>query len=394
MDSVLVINSGSSSVKFALYDSATASQPLLTALAERLNEPGSAIRLRGKLEQQQELGDHASHRSAMQAFLQLAQPWLSNLRGVGHRVVHGGERFRHSTVIDDSNLADLSNLSALAPLHNPLNVQGIELCRELFAGIPQIAVFDTSFHQTIPPQAWLYGVPYDWYQQDGVRRYGFHGTSYRFVAQESARRLHKPLNEVNLLIAHLGNGCSASAIRLGESVDSSMGLTPLEGLVMGSRCGDIDPGLIEHMARSRGLTLEQSMHELNRNSGLKGLSGLSNDMRTLLQAEAEGHAGAKRAIDVFCFRVARQFAALSVSLPEVDAVVFTGGIGEHAANVRQRILAAWRSWHFRLDDALNQQHGDQQGRITQPGSPLALVVPTDEERMIALDTYQLTGAAL
>lgn len=392
MDSVLVINSGSSSVKFALFTSATATHPALTALAERLNEPGSAIRIRGELEHQQALGEHASHRSAMQAFLQLAQPWLGNLRGVGHRVVHGGERFAHSTVIDDSNLADLASLSALAPLHNPLNVQGIELCRELFADIPQIAVFDTSFHQSIPEAAYLYGVPYDWYEQDAVRRYGFHGTSYRYVTQEAARRLHKPVEETNLLIAHLGNGCSATAVRFGQSVDSTMGLTPLEGLVMGSRCGDIDPGLIEHMQRSRGLTLEQCMHELNRNSGLKGLSGLSNDMRTLLQAEAEGNVAAKRAIDVFCFRVARSFAALSVSLADIDAVVFTGGIGEHAAGVRQRILAAWRNRNFRLDSGLNQQHGDEQGRITQQGSPLALVVPTDEERMIALDTYQLTEA--
>ena len=392
MDSVLVINSGSSSVKFALYTYATAAHPALTALAERLNEPGSAIRIRGELEHQQALGEHASHRSAMQAFLQLAQPWLGNLRGVGHRVVHGGERFAHSTVIDDSNLADLASLSALAPLHNPLNVQGIELCRELFADIPQIAVFDTSFHQSIPEAAYLYGVPYDWYEQDAVRRYGFHGTSYRYVTQEAARRLHKPVGETNLLIAHLGNGCSATAVRFGQSVDSTMGLTPLEGLVMGSRCGDIDPGLIEHMQRSRGLTLEQCMHELNRNSGLKGLSGLSNDMRTLLQAEAEGNVAAKRAIDVFCFRVARSFAALSVSLADIDAVIFTGGIGEHAAGVRQRILAAWRNRNFRLDSGLNQQHGDEQGRITQQGSPLALVVPTDEERMIALDTYQLTEA--
>ncbi len=392
MDSVLVINSGSSSVKFALYSAPTATTPVLTALAERLNEPGSAIRLKGAITDQQSLGEHASHRQALQAFLELAAAHTASLRGIGHRVVHGGERFRHSTLMDDQAIADLAELSALAPLHNPLNLQGIELCRELFAGIPQVAVFDTSFHQTIPESAYLYGVPYDWYEQNAVRRYGFHGTSYRYVTQAAAARLGKPADEVNLLIAHLGNGCSATAVLNGQSVDSSMGLTPLEGLVMGSRCGDIDPGLIEHMARNRSLSLEQIMHDLNRSSGLKGLSGLSNDMRTLLEAEAAGHSGARRAIDVFCFRVARQFAALSVSLPRMDAVVFTGGIGEHATQVRQRILSAWRNIPFRVDASLNQQHGDHNGRITEPDSPLVLVVPTDEERMIALDTYQLTEA--
>lgn len=392
MDSVLVINSGSSSVKFALYAASEASTPLLTALAERLNEPGSSIRLKGAISAEQSLGEHASHRQALQAFLDLTAAQTASLRGIGHRVVHGGERFRSSTRMDDQTIAELAELSALAPLHNPLNLQGIELCRELFTGVPQVAVFDTSFHQTIAEPAYLYGVPYDWYEQNAVRRYGFHGTSYRYVSQEAARRLEKPVSEVNLLIAHLGNGCSATAVLNGQSVDSSMGLTPLEGLVMGSRCGDIDPGLIEHMARNRGLSLEDIMRDLNRNSGLKGLSGLSNDMRTLLEAEQAGHDGARRAIDVFCFRVARQFAALSVSLPTIDAVVFTGGIGEHAAVIRQRILSAWRNIPFRIDALLNQQHGDHNGRISAPGSPLVLVVPTDEERMIALDTYQLTEA--
>lgn len=392
MDSVLVINCGSSSVKFALYSSLDNPKPTLTALAERLNEPGSRIRLKGALDHQQELGDNASHRQAMQAFLSLGQAYFGKLRGVGHRVVHGGEYFKASALMDDVLLAELEKLSALAPLHNPLNMQGIELCRELFPGVPQVAVFDTSFHQTINEQTYLYGTPYEWYSEHAVRRYGFHGTSYRYVTRETARRLNKDEEDVNLLIAHLGNGCSAAAILCGKSADCSMGLTPLEGLVMGSRCGDIDPGLIEHMQRSTDASVADIMRDLNRNSGLKGLSGLSNDMRTLLEAEANGHEGAARAINVFCFRVARHFAALSASLPQIDAVVFTGGIGEHAPVIRQRILAAWRHLNFRLDNNLNQQGGDDTGRITQPGSPLALVIPTDEERMIAIDTYQLTEA--
>ncbi len=390
--SVLVINCGSSSIKFALYANPDQPTPLLTALAERLNEQEPSIRIQGAVDYQHTLAAEAGHKAALLAFIEHCSAYLQNLKGIGHRVVHGGELFHASTIIDDEQQQRLATLSPLAPLHNPINLLGIELCRELFSGVPQVAVFDTAFHQTLSESAYLYGVPYDWYEQDAVRRYGFHGTSYRYVVEETARRLKKPAEDCNLLIAHLGNGCSAAAVLCGRSVDSSMGLTPLEGLVMGSRCGDIDPGLIEHMSRSRDLTLEQIMRELNRNSGLKGLSGLSNDMRTLLAAEAEGHEGARRAIQVFCFRVARQFSALATSLPSIDAVIFTGGIGEHAAPVRQRILAAWRFMNFRLDSDLNNRHGDDLGRISQPGSPLVLVVPTSEERMIALDTYTLIAA--
>ena len=390
--SVLVINCGSSSIKFALYANPDESAPLLTALAERLNEHQPSIRIQGAIEYQGDLPADSGHKAALLSFIERCGSVLQNLQGIGHRVVHGGELFHASTIIDHEQQQRLATLSPLAPLHNPINLLGLELCRELFAGVPQVAVFDTAFHQTLSESAYLYGVPYEWYEQDAVRRYGFHGTSYRYVTQETARRLKKAPEDCNLLIAHLGNGCSAAAVLCGRSVDSSMGLTPLEGLVMGSRCGDIDPGLIEHMQRSRNLSLEQIMHELNRNSGLKGLSGLSNDMRTLLAAEAEGHEGAHRAIQVFCFRVARQFSALATSLPTIDAVVFTGGIGEHAAPVRQRILAAWRLMNFRLDSELNRCHGDENGRISQPGSPLVMVVPTSEERMIALDTYQLIAA--
>lgn len=389
--SILVINCGSSSIKFALYHHDDLSSPRLTALAERLGEAQPDIIFKGDLQHEELLPAHAGHHEAMQTFISLARHELDTLTGIGHRVVHGGELFHESALITDELLTQLESLNDLAPLHNPINLLGIRLCQELFPGVPQSAVFDTSFHQTLNQATYLYGVPYDWYEQNGVRRYGFHGTSYRYVTAETARRLNKDPADLNLLIAHLGNGCSACAVRAGQSVDSSMGLTPLEGLVMGTRCGDIDPGLIEHMKRSRGMTLEEVMRELNRNSGLKGLSGIGNDMRQLLSAEAEGHEGARRAIDVFSFRVARQFAALSVSLPGIDAVVFTGGIGEHAGPVRSRILAAWRMMNFRLDDQLNQNNGDASGRISQSGSPLVMVVPTSEERMIASDTLQLLG---
>lgn len=388
-DSILVINCGSSSIKFALYPVSDPKQPLITALAERLGEQEPILKIRGALNETVSLSANADHRAALTSFTEHSQPWLAQLQGIGHRVVHGGERYHASILLDDSSIQALDDLSALAPLHNPVNVLGIRLTQAIWPQLPQVAVFDTAFHQSIPEAAYLYGVPYDWYEQDGVRRYGFHGTSYRFVTAEAARRLNKAQNDCYFVIAHLGNGCSACAVAHGESVDSSMGLTPLEGLIMGTRSGDIDPGLIEHMQRSRGFSLADSMQALNRQSGLKGLSQLSNDMRTLLQAEADGNLAAKRAIDVFCFRVARQFAALSASLPTIDAVIFTGGIGENSATIRQRIIAAWKFIQFRLDDSLNQQHGDDIGRISQRGAPLVMVIATDEEAMIAQDTLEL-----
>lgn len=389
--SVLVINCGSSSIKFALYPNANASQPSIKALAERLGEQSPLVSIKGDINEHISLPAGSAHQDALSTFLDTCKNQLQHLVGIGHRVVHGGETFSESTLLDADTIAQLHRVSDLAPLHNPVNLLGIELCQQLRPELPNIAVFDTAFHQTMDEQAYLYAVPYDWYQNAGVRRYGFHGTSYRYVSAEAARLLNRDPNQLNMIIAHLGNGCSACAVANGRSVDTTMGLTPLEGLVMGSRSGDIDPGMIDYMVHHQGKTLEQVSSDLNRNSGLKGLSGLSNDMRTLLQAEADGDHNAKRAVDVFCFRAARQLAGLAASLPSIDAMVFTGGIGEHANVVRQRILSAWRSAAFRLDHDLNNANGDQAGRITVSGSPLAMVVATDEERMIAQDTYQLVN---
>lgn len=392
--SVLVINCGSSSIKFALYDQANVQQPTLKALAEKLGSNTPEIHLSGTTQPSIKLPAEAGHKEALGCFIEQAQPWLNNLAGIGHRVVHGGEVFSDSTLLTTESIEQLDAISHLAPLHNPVNMLGIRLCRELLPNTPNVAVFDTAFHQTLNEDAFLYGLPYQWYQQHAVRRYGFHGTSYRYITQETARRLKKPANDLNLLVAHLGNGCSACAIAQGQSFDTSMGMTPLEGLMMGSRSGDIDPGLIAYMVQQQGMTLDNVMTMLNRDSGLKGLSQLSNDMRTLLAAEQEGHTGAKRAIDVFCFRAARQLAGLSASLTNIDALVFTGGIGEHSAIIRQRTLSAWRSAHYQLEDSLNQQHGDETGRISQLESPLVMVVPTDEEGMIAQDTLRLINEEL
>lgn len=392
-DAVLVINCGSSSIKFALYEHAAQTTPEVSGLAEQLNSDDASLTLKGSLNEQRALG-HADHALALDAILSALSPWKDRIKGIGHRIVHGGEQFSDSCIINASNLAELEHVSPLAPLHNPVNVLGLTLCQRLMPSIPNVAVFDTAFHQTLPETAYLYAVPYEWYEQHGVRRYGFHGTSYRYVSQEAASRLGKPLHGSNLLIAHLGNGCSACAIRAGQSVDTSMGLTPLEGLPMGTRSGDVDPGLIEHLNRATGQSLNELMAQLNRNSGLLGLSGISNDMRQLLEAQACGSAEAKRAIDVFCYRIARQLAALSTSLPTLDAVVFTGGIGEHASAIRAGIIDAWQALGVSLDPALNQSHGDEQGHISAADAPArVLVVPTDEERMIAQDTYRLIQQA-
>ncbi len=387
--SILVVNCGSSSVKLALYRTTDTAAPIITALAERLGGEGARLRVEG--EKSFSCEEAMDHSQALATFIEECQDYLQDLAAIGHRLVHGGEAFHESTLITDDSLAELEKVSVLAPLHNPMNLMGIRLCRELLPDLPNVAVFDTSFHQTMPAQAYLYGVPYDWYETHQVRRYGFHGTSYRYVSAETARRLNRPADDLNLIIAHLGNGCSACAIRQGQSVDSSMGLTPLEGLIMGTRSGDIDPGLLEHMMRESGSSMAELMTALNRNSGLLGLSGISNDMRTLLQHEAAGEPAAKRALDTFCFRVARQLAALSSNLSGTDAVVFTGGIGENSADIRRRILANWRNIQFRLNTALNQANGDESGRISETGTPLVLVIPTDEEQMIAQDTLKITG---
>lgn len=392
---VLVINCGSSSIKSALYASGLAAQPELTALAERLGDSSARLIIHdgidGNTESKTELAIPApyDHQAALRLLISQLQPQLPHLLGIGHRVVHGGELFSASTRITEAVLLQLRQISDLAPLHNPVNLLGIETLSQLLPAVDQVAVFDTAFHQTLPEQAYLYAVPYDWYQQDGVRRYGFHGTSYRYVSQVAAQRLARPLTQCQLLIAHLGNGCSACAIADGQSVDTTMGLTPLEGLVMGTRSGDLDAGVFDHMARRRGYQSTDMVQALNKHSGLMGLSeGLSNDMRSLLQAEQQGDERAHRAIEVFCFRVARQLAALSISLNRIDGLVFTGGIGEHAAAIRQRIIDAWKSLPVELDDELNQRHGDQDGRISRPGSPAVFVIATDEERMIAADTYE------
>jgi acetate kinase len=310
--------------------------------------------------------------------------------GIGHRVVHGGEHFSGACPVNDDSLEALKEHIHLAPLHNPVNLLGIEAAQAAFPGLEQVMVFDTSFHQTMPKRAYLYALPYELYKEHGVRKYGFHGTSHRYVSEQAALRLNIPLENTALITAHLGNGCSATAVLGGKSVDTTMGLTPLEGLVMGTRIGDVDPSLHQYLGSRLNMTQQEISDLLNKQSGLLGLSGQTNDMRELLRLEATGDAQAHVAVEVFCYRLAKAIVSLMVGLGRLDALVFTGGIGENSKPVRARTIELLGFLGLSLDPDLNEINGvDQNGRITSSTSPCALVIPTDEELVIARDTARV-----
>ncbi len=385
---VLCINCGSSSLKFALIEPASG-RVERHGLAERLGTKDASLKLDGGASER--LAPGSDHAAALDKILELVDQ--SQLLAVGHRVVHGGERFSESVRIDEEVLAGIEACSALAPLHNPANLVGIQAARARFPELPQVAVFDTAFHHRMPPKAYFYAVPYELYTRYELRRYGFHGTSHRYVAEEAAARLERPIEELMLLTAHLGNGCSACAVSGGRSVDTTMGLTPLEGLVMGTRSGDVDPNLHDFLAQRSEMSLSEITELLNRKSGLLGLSGESNDMRTLLAARESGSERARLAIDVFCYRLAKGLLGLCAALRRVDALVFTGGIGEHAAPIRAQTLRELAVLGAEVDDALNQEHGRSvKGRITTSESRLlSLVIPTHEELVIAREAARLAN---
>ncbi|MBX8464281.1 acetate kinase [Deinococcus sp. RIT780] len=392
----LVLNCGSSSVKFALLDVRSGAVGL-SGLAERLGSGDASARLDlpgGRRSVALPGGTYAEAFAVIAGALDELGV-RGDVGAVGHRVVHGGERFSEPALITPEVLDAVRACVPLAPLHNPANIAGIEAARAAFPHLPQVAVFDTAFHQSMPEVAFRYAVPEAWYRQHGVRRYGFHGTSHAFVAAEAAQVLGRPLENLNLVTAHLGNGCSVCAVAGGRSVDTSMGLTPLEGLVMGTRSGDVDPGLHDFIARQAGLSLSEVTAALNRESGLLGLSGLSNDMRELEEAAARGHAGARLAVEAFVYRLAKQMAGMAVALGRVDALVFTGGIGENSAAVRGAVLARLGLLGAAVDPALNARAvRGESGLISPEGSLPALVVNTNEELMIARQTQDvLAGQA-
>ncbi|PTU74639.1 acetate kinase [Pseudomonas mangrovi] len=387
---ILVINCGSSSIKFALVNEAH-SQFSLSGLAERLGSPDAVLHWQRGGEKDSLMIPGADHRAALSQLLPLVQGAAGGkLHGIGHRVVHGGERFTQAQRVDTSVLAAIRDTAPLAPLHNPANLQGIEAALKLFADLPQVVVFDTAFHQTLPEHAYRYALPEVLYREHGVRRYGFHGTSHRFVSHRAAQMSELSVGDSSWLSAHLGNGCSTCAIVDGQSRDTSMGLTPLEGLVMGTRSGDVDPNLHSHLARTLGWDLAQIDRMLNQDAGLLGLSGLSNDMRSLEQAREQGHAGATLAIEVFCYRLAKSLAAMSCALPRLDGLIFTGGIGENSPLIRSKTVAHLRLLGLALDKEANARCiRGVAGSIQAQGHPRVLVVPTNEERQIALDTLAL-----
>lgn len=385
--SVLVINCGSSSIKYALVPAA-ADQPRLTGVAERVGSSDAYLKgIDSRGERFEKALPGADHTRALEAILEHLEGQRPT--AVGHRIVHGGEHFTRATLIDDEAKAAIEATSALAPLHNPANLEGVAATFRLFPDLPQVAVFDTAFHQSLPPRAFRYALPEALYRDHGIRRYGFHGTSHAFVS-ERADALSGI--EGGWLTAHLGNGCSTCAVWEGRSLDTSMGLTPLEGVVMGTRSGDVDPGLHAHLSRQLGWSLERIDDVLNRGSGLLGLSGLTNDMRELEDAASEGHEGARLAIDVFCYRIAKSLASLSCALPRLDGIVFTGGIGENSPLVREKVVGYLTHFDLDLDRAANAETvRGREGRIDGgcPTAPCLWVIPTDEEGRIAAETRQL-----
>lgn len=385
---VLVINCGSSSIKFALRKESQASA-LLSGLADRLGTDQATLSWQAEGSKHSLTLADGAHATALTALLPLidsGQP----LSAVGHRVVHGGEHFTGAQMIDQAVLDAIGANAPLAPLHNPANLTGIEAAMRVFDKVPHMAIFDTAFHQSMPAHAYRYALPEALYSEQGIRRYGFHGTSHQYVTTQASRLVGLQPGQGAWLSAHLGNGCSSCAVLDGRSLDTSMGLTPLEGLVMGTRSGDVDPNLHGHLARTLGWDLSRIEHMLNRESGLLGLSGLSNDMRQLEQARSEGHPGATLAIAVFCYRLARSLMGLAAALPRLDGLIFTGGIGENSSLVRALTVEHMGLLGLKLDTQRNTAAPrGQASMIHAADSTAVMVIPTDEERQIADESLAL-----
>lgn len=389
---VLVINCGSSSIKYQLYDM-TDESIIAKGKVERIGEEGSRFEQTTAADEKAYDTQANDHHEAMKIIrdelLDKETGVLedeSDVDAVGHRVVHGGEAFIKSRMITDEVVATVKEFFTLAPLHNPPNLAGIEAAQDFFPAVPHVAVFDTAFHQTMPKTAYLYALPYEYYEKHRIRRYGFHGTSHRFVTLRGAEVFGKPVEEFSAITCHLGNGCSMAAVKNGHPVDTTMGMTPLEGLVMGTRSGDIDPALIFFMQRKLGMTYDEVDKMLNKQSGVLGLSGISNDLRELYEAESTNDR-AKLALDIFAYRVKKYIGAYMAVLGDVDAVLFTGGIGENSCDMRARICSGLGRLSVVLDPQANEDCMGKEGIISTPDSQTAIaVIPTNEELLIARDT--------
>ncbi|WP_416046075.1 acetate kinase [Priestia megaterium] len=395
MSKIMAINAGSSSLKFQLFE--MPSETVLTkGLVERIGLDNAVFTISVNGEKQTDITEIPDHAVAVKILVEklLSQNIIQSydeITGVGHRVVHGGEKFADSILITDETLAEIEALSDLAPLHNPANIVGIKAFQDILPNVPAVAVFDTAFHQTMPEKSFLYSLPYEYYEKYGVRKYGFHGTSHKYVSERAAELLGRPIEQLRLISCHLGNGASIAAIEGGKSIDTSMGFTPLAGVAMGTRSGNIDPALIPFIMEKTGKTADEVLNVLNKESGLLGVSGISSDLRDLIKASAEGNERAETALEVFASRIHKYIGSYAARMSGVDAIIFTAGIGENSDVVRARVLRGLEFMGVYWDPALNSVQGEE-AFISYPHSPVkVMVIPTDEEVMIARDVTRLAN---
>lgn len=398
---ILILNCGSSSIKYQFIETRTRIV-LAKGSVERIGMKGAILNHQRhdghKIKIAGEIVDHQAGVEYILAILISPNHGVikdrADIEAVGHRVVHGGEKFTGSVLINEDVLEGIQECIELAPLHNPHNLKGIKACQRLLPGIPMVGVFDTAFHHAMPDYAYVYGLPYIVYKRYGIRRYGFHGTSHFYVSQRAAVLLEKPIGSLRLITCHLGNGCSVAAIKDGISVDTSMGFTPVEGLLMGSRCGDLDPAAILHIMGREELSLGEANAMLNKHSGMFGISGVSGDMREIIQEMDEGNKRAKLAFEIFCYRIKKYIGAYAAVMDGLDAIVFTGGIGENAARVRAAALSGLEFLGIALDPGLNERTSQAERAIHAQNSRIAIIIiPTNEELVIALDTDRIVKEA-
>jgi len=396
---ILVINAGSSSLKYQLLDPDT-QEVLAKGLCERIGIDGHLKHTPTGKDVFDADVDMPDHEVAIKEVINILMHnhygvinSMDEIDAVGHRVVHGGEEFTKSVLIDRKVLKGIRDCVPLAPLHNPANLIGIEACEDVMPGKPMVAVFDTAFHQTMPPKAYIYAVPYRWYTENKVRRYGFHGTSHQYVCQRAAAMLGRPLEELRIVTCHLGNGASTCSVKFGQSIDTSMGFTPQDGLPMGTRSGAIDAAITEYIADQRGYSGKRVENVLNKESGMLGVSGVSSDFRDLEVAAAEGNERAQLALDIFAYKVTKRIGSAAAAMGGVDAVVFTAGVGENSATMRAKIMEGLEFLGLKIDPVKNDVRGKERIISTDDSTNAILLVPTNEELMIALDTARLVREA-
>lgn len=395
---ILVINCGSSSLKYQLFDM-TDESVLAKGLVERIGLEGAKLSHRPANKDRYDLEtEMPTHEKAIEIVLNvLVEPVhgvlesMNAINAIGHRVVHGGEDFSGSVLINEQVMQALNDNISLAPLHNPPNIMGIEACKKLMPNVPQVGVFDTAFHQTLPKHAYLYGIPYEYYEKYKIRKYGFHGTSHKYVSQRAAAILKRPIEELKLVTCHLGNGASICAIDGGKSVETSMGFTPLEGLMMGTRSGDIDPAIVSFLLEKEGWTLEEATNFLNKRSGVLGISGVSSDFRDIETAAAKGNQRAQLALDRFAYMVAKYIGSYVAVMNGIDALIFTAGLGENSPEMRYEICKGLTFFGMEMDEEKNKIRGKEADVSVQNSKVKILVIPTNEELMIARDTNEIVG---